>query len=85
MLVVPKTVHHCLIKTTMFYGLLVFFAKIKPNGKLTYNSIMNGPYVRRMIPELGDPDCGVSVTETFHDKTDDEHTEKEVNQMEADD
>nr|GEW96773.1 hypothetical protein [Tanacetum cinerariifolium] len=77
MLVVPKTVHHCLIKTTMFHGLLVFFSKIKPNGKLTYNSIMNGPYVRRIIPELGDPDRGVSVTETFNDKTDDEHTEKE--------
>nr|GEV23421.1 putative reverse transcriptase domain-containing protein [Tanacetum cinerariifolium] len=25
--------------------------RIRPNGKLIYNSIMNGPYVRRMIPE----------------------------------
>ncbi|GJR05243.1 hypothetical protein Tco_0528227 [Tanacetum coccineum] len=27
------------------------YAKSKPNGKLIYNSIMNGPYIRRMIPE----------------------------------
>ncbi|GJT28650.1 hypothetical protein Tco_0908925 [Tanacetum coccineum] len=31
---------------------LLHYAKSKPNGKLIYNSIMNGPYVRRMIPEL---------------------------------
>ncbi|GJW34813.1 retrovirus-related pol polyprotein from transposon TNT 1-94 [Tanacetum coccineum] len=30
--------------------------KSRPNGKLIYNSIMNGPYVRRMIPEPGDTD-----------------------------
>nr|GEZ35629.1 hypothetical protein [Tanacetum cinerariifolium] len=30
---------------------LLRYAKSKPNGKLNYNSIMNGPYVRRMIPE----------------------------------
>nr|GEV70431.1 zinc knuckle CX2CX4HX4C [Tanacetum cinerariifolium] len=30
---------------------LLRYAKSKPNGKLIYNSIMNGPYVRRMIPE----------------------------------
>ncbi|GJV56107.1 hypothetical protein Tco_1457112 [Tanacetum coccineum] len=35
---------------------LLRYAKSKPNGKLIYNSIMNGPYVRRMIPEPGDPD-----------------------------
>ncbi|GJV89510.1 hypothetical protein Tco_1533448 [Tanacetum coccineum] len=27
------------------------YAKSRPNGKLIYNSIMNGPYVRQMIPE----------------------------------
>ncbi|GJW06669.1 retrovirus-related pol polyprotein from transposon TNT 1-94 [Tanacetum coccineum] len=69
----------------MFHGLLVFFVKSKPNGKLIYNSIMNGPYVRRMIPEPGDPDSEVPVAETFHEQTDDELTEKEVKQMEADD
>nr|GEX24690.1 hypothetical protein [Tanacetum cinerariifolium] len=31
---------------------LLRYAKSKPNGNLIYNSIMNGPYVRRMIPEL---------------------------------
>ncbi|GJW56018.1 hypothetical protein Tco_0102749 [Tanacetum coccineum] len=36
-------------------SLLFHYAKSKPNGKLIYNSIMNYPYVRRMIPEPGDP------------------------------
>ncbi|GJT99894.1 hypothetical protein Tco_1110233 [Tanacetum coccineum] len=31
------------------------YAKSRPNGKLIYNSIMNGPYVRRMILKPGDP------------------------------
>ncbi|GJQ99475.1 hypothetical protein Tco_0522460 [Tanacetum coccineum] len=56
---------------------LLRYAKSKPNGKLIYNSIMNGPYVRRMIPEPGDPDREVLVAETFHEHTDDELTEKE--------
>ncbi|GJZ30577.1 hypothetical protein Tco_0575624 [Tanacetum coccineum] len=64
---------------------LLRYAKSKPNGKLIYNSIMNGPYVRRMIPEPGDPDRKVPVAETFHEQTDDELTKKEVKQMEADD
>ncbi|GKA53344.1 hypothetical protein Tco_0746659 [Tanacetum coccineum] len=34
---------------------LLRYAKSRPNGKLIYNSIMNGPYVKRMIPEPGDP------------------------------
>ncbi|GJR46459.1 hypothetical protein Tco_1314562 [Tanacetum coccineum] len=46
---------------------------------------MNGPYVRRMIPEPGDPDREVPVAETFHEQTDNELSEKEVKQMEADD
>ncbi|GJT27702.1 retrovirus-related pol polyprotein from transposon TNT 1-94 [Tanacetum coccineum] len=56
---------------------LLRYAKSKPNGKLIYNSIMHGPYVRRMIPELGDPDREVPVAETFHEHTNDELTEKE--------
>nr|GEW18934.1 hypothetical protein [Tanacetum cinerariifolium] len=32
---------------------LLGYAKSRPNGKLIYNFIMNGPYVRRMIPEPG--------------------------------
>nr|GEV98832.1 hypothetical protein [Tanacetum cinerariifolium] len=31
---------------------LLRYAKSRPNGKLIHNSIINGPYVRRMIPEL---------------------------------
>ncbi|GKB79671.1 hypothetical protein Tco_0946566 [Tanacetum coccineum] len=57
---------------------LLRYAKSKPNGKLIYKSIMNGPYVRRMIPEPGDPDRKVSVAETFHEQNDDELTEKEA-------
>nr|GEY95055.1 hypothetical protein [Tanacetum cinerariifolium] len=30
------------------------YAKSRPNGKLIHNSILNGPYVRRMILEPGD-------------------------------
>ncbi|GJW13778.1 hypothetical protein Tco_0017911 [Tanacetum coccineum] len=66
-------------------SLLLCYAKSKPNGKLIYNSIMHGSYVRRMIPEPGDPDREVPVAETFHEQTDEELTEKEVKQMEADD
>nr|GEU92411.1 hypothetical protein [Tanacetum cinerariifolium] len=33
---------------------LLRYAKSRPNGKLIYNSILNGPYVRKMIPEPGD-------------------------------
>nr|GEV11204.1 integrase, catalytic region, zinc finger, CCHC-type, peptidase aspartic, catalytic [Tanacetum cinerariifolium] len=57
----------------------------RPNGKLIHNSIINGPYVRRMIPEPGDANREVTVTETFYVKTDDELTENELKQIEADD
>ncbi|GJT93082.1 hypothetical protein Tco_1081927 [Tanacetum coccineum] len=40
---------------------LLRYAKSRQNGKLIYNSIMNGPYVRQMIPEPGDPDCEVEA------------------------
>nr|GEX66019.1 hypothetical protein [Tanacetum cinerariifolium] len=45
---------------------LLWYTKSRPNGKLTHNSIINGPYVRRMIPEPGDPNREVPVNETFH-------------------
>ncbi|GKE00539.1 hypothetical protein Tco_1388522, partial [Tanacetum coccineum] len=64
---------------------LLRYAKSRPNGKLIYNSIMNGPYVRRMILEPGDADREVPVNKTFHEQTDDELTEKELKQVEADD
>nr|GEV74155.1 hypothetical protein [Tanacetum cinerariifolium] len=56
-----------------------------PNGKLIHNSILNGPYVRRMIPEPADANRDVNVTETFHEQTDDELSEKELKQIEVDD
>ncbi|GJY92231.1 hypothetical protein Tco_0508013 [Tanacetum coccineum] len=64
---------------------LLRYAKSRPNGKLIYNSIMNGPYVRRMIPETSDVNHAVPVNETFHEQTDDELTKKELKQVEADD
>ncbi|GJR03057.1 retrovirus-related pol polyprotein from transposon TNT 1-94 [Tanacetum coccineum] len=64
---------------------LLRYSKSRPNGKLIYNSIMNGPYVRRMIPEPGDADREVPVNETFLEQTDDELTEKELKQVEAND
>nr|GEY62934.1 hypothetical protein [Tanacetum cinerariifolium] len=33
---------------------LLRYAKSRPNGKLIHNSIINSPYVRKMIPEPGD-------------------------------
>nr|GEX60099.1 hypothetical protein [Tanacetum cinerariifolium] len=64
---------------------LLQYAKSRPNGKLIHNSIINGPYVRRMIPEPGDPNREVHVNETFHVQTDDELTEKKLKQIAADD
>nr|GEZ89219.1 hypothetical protein [Tanacetum cinerariifolium] len=64
---------------------LLRYAKSRPNGKLIHNSSINGPYVRRMIPEPGDANREVIVTETFHVQTDDELTDKELKQIEADD
>nr|GFC88877.1 hypothetical protein [Tanacetum cinerariifolium] len=63
---------------------LLRYAKSRPNGKLIHNSIINSPYVRRMIPEPGDTNWEVPVNETFHIQTDDELTEKELKQIEAD-
>nr|GEV11609.1 retrovirus-related Pol polyprotein from transposon TNT 1-94 [Tanacetum cinerariifolium] len=64
---------------------LLRYAKSRPNGKLIHNSIINGPYVRQMIPEPGDPNREVPVNETFHVQIDVELTEKELKQIEADD
>nr|GFA15072.1 hypothetical protein [Tanacetum cinerariifolium] len=64
---------------------LLRYAKSRPNGKLIHNSILNGPYVRRMIPEPGDANREVTVTKTFHVHTDDELSEKELKQIEVDD
>nr|GEZ99096.1 hypothetical protein [Tanacetum cinerariifolium] len=64
---------------------LLRYAKSRPNRKLIHNSILNGPYVRRMIPDPGDAERDVNVNETFHEQTDDELSERELKQIEADD
>nr|GEY44423.1 hypothetical protein [Tanacetum cinerariifolium] len=64
---------------------LLWYAKSRPDGKLIHNSIINGPYVKRMIPKPGDPNREVPVNETFHVQTDDKLTEKELKQIKADD
>nr|GEY52459.1 hypothetical protein [Tanacetum cinerariifolium] len=55
---------------------LLRYAKSRPNEKQIHNSILNGPYVRRMIAEPGDAERDVNVTETFHEQTDDELPER---------
>nr|GEU64426.1 reverse transcriptase domain-containing protein [Tanacetum cinerariifolium] len=40
---------------------LLRYAKSRPNGKLIHNSIINGPYVRRMIPELEADDQAIQT------------------------
>ncbi|GJX89232.1 hypothetical protein Tco_0341246 [Tanacetum coccineum] len=59
---------------------LLCYAKSKPNGKILVDSILHGPYVRRMIVEPGNPDRDVPVAESFHEQTDGELTEKEAKQ-----
>nr|GEZ16277.1 hypothetical protein [Tanacetum cinerariifolium] len=64
---------------------LLRYAKSRPNGKLIHNSILNGPYVRKMIHEPGDANRDITVTETFHLQIDDELSDKELKKIEADD
>nr|GEY96663.1 reverse transcriptase domain-containing protein [Tanacetum cinerariifolium] len=64
---------------------LLRYAKSRPNVKLIHNSILNGPYVRKMIPEPGDANRVITVTETFHLQTDDELSDKELKMIKADD
>nr|GEZ60399.1 hypothetical protein [Tanacetum cinerariifolium] len=61
------------------------YAKSRTNGKLIYNFIINGPYVRRMNSEPGDQNREVPVNETFHEQINDELTKKKLKQVEADD
>nr|GEX85635.1 retrovirus-related Pol polyprotein from transposon TNT 1-94 [Tanacetum cinerariifolium] len=64
---------------------LLRYAKSRPNGKLIHNSILNGPYVRKMIPEPSDANRESTITKTFHLQTDNELSDKELKQIEADD
>nr|GEX81917.1 YTH domain-containing protein [Tanacetum cinerariifolium] len=63
---------------------LLWYTKSRPNRKLIHDSILNGPYVRKIIPEPGDANRDITVTETFHLQTDDELSDKELKQIEAD-
>nr|GEW89604.1 integrase, catalytic region, zinc finger, CCHC-type, peptidase aspartic, catalytic [Tanacetum cinerariifolium] len=60
---------------------LLQYAKSRSNGKLIHNSILNGPYVKKMIPEPGDVNRDVNVTETFHLQTDDELSDKKTKDL----
>nr|GEW09117.1 hypothetical protein [Tanacetum cinerariifolium] len=40
---------------------LLRYAKSRPNGKLIHNSILNGPYVRKMIHEPGDANRDITT------------------------
>nr|GEY65639.1 putative reverse transcriptase domain-containing protein [Tanacetum cinerariifolium] len=64
---------------------LLQYAKSRPNRKLIHNSILNGPYVKKMIPEPGDANRDIIVTEIFYLQTNDELSDKELKQIEADD
>nr|GFA93725.1 hypothetical protein [Tanacetum cinerariifolium] len=64
---------------------LLRYAKSRPNGKLIHDSILNGPYVRKMIPEPGDANRDINITKTSHLQTDDELSDKELKQIEDDD
>nr|GFD21117.1 hypothetical protein [Tanacetum cinerariifolium] len=48
-------------------------------------SILNGPYVRKMIHEPGDANRDINITEIFHLQTDDELSDKELKQIKAND
>nr|GEV28636.1 hypothetical protein [Tanacetum cinerariifolium] len=64
---------------------IIRYARSRPNGKMIVNSIENGPYVRRMIATLGEPDLLVHVLESFHEQTDEELTEIDIKQIDVDD
>nr|GEU61243.1 hypothetical protein [Tanacetum cinerariifolium] len=57
---------------------LLRYAKSRPNGKLIHNSILNGPYVRKIIPKPGDANRDINITETSHLQTGDELSDKEL-------
>nr|GEX24224.1 hypothetical protein [Tanacetum cinerariifolium] len=64
---------------------LLRYAKSRPNGKLIHKSILNGPYVRKMILEPGDANRDINITKNSHLQTNDELSDKELKQIEADD
>nr|GEW79730.1 hypothetical protein [Tanacetum cinerariifolium] len=64
---------------------IIRYARSRPNGKMIVDSIENGPYVRRMIATLGEPDLPVLVPKSFHEQTYEELTEINIKRMDAND
>nr|GEZ88771.1 hypothetical protein [Tanacetum cinerariifolium] len=64
---------------------IIRYARSRPNGEMIVDSIENGPYVRRMIATLGEPDLPVPVPESLHEQTDEELTKTGIKRMDADD
>nr|GEV68076.1 hypothetical protein [Tanacetum cinerariifolium] len=64
---------------------IIRYTRSRPNGKMIIGSIENGPYVKRMIATLGEPDLLVPVPETFHEQIDEELTENNIKRMDTDD
>nr|GEV79525.1 retrovirus-related Pol polyprotein from transposon TNT 1-94 [Tanacetum cinerariifolium] len=64
---------------------IIRYARSRPNGKMIVDSIENGPYVRRMIATLGEPDLHVPVPESFHEQTYEELTKIVIKRMDAND
>nr|GEX18828.1 integrase, catalytic region, zinc finger, CCHC-type, peptidase aspartic, catalytic [Tanacetum cinerariifolium] len=58
-----KSRHHMLNKENYvpWSSRLLRYAKSRPNGKLIHNSILNGSYVRKMIPEPGDANRDITT------------------------
>nr|GEU68025.1 hypothetical protein [Tanacetum cinerariifolium] len=58
---------------------IIRYAWSRPNGKIIVDSIENGPYVRQMNATPGEPDLPVLVLESFHEQTNEELTENDLN------
>nr|GEU67544.1 putative ribonuclease H-like domain-containing protein [Tanacetum cinerariifolium] len=64
---------------------IIRYARSRLNGKMIFDSIKNGPYVRRMIATPGEPDLSVLVPESFHEQTEEELTKTDIKRMDAGD
>nr|GEU67247.1 copia protein [Tanacetum cinerariifolium] len=64
---------------------IIRYARSRPNGKMIVVFIENGPYVRRMIANPGEPDLLVPVPESSHEQTDEELTENDIKRIDEND
>nr|GEW65331.1 hypothetical protein [Tanacetum cinerariifolium] len=64
---------------------IIRYARSRPNGTMLVDSIENGPYIRRMIATLREPDLPVPVPKSFHQQTDEELIKTDIKRMDADD